>query len=89
MVFSCSSKIGAVSVVVLLTTSVEDTQLLVEYCHFTTIPVCPERVSTVLLVPEQTVVEPAIEPPTEMGSTVITTLLLLVQLVAVVVSTKV
>ena len=55
--------------VVVLATSVELVQLLVEYCHFRTLPTLPERVSVVEFVPEQTVVPPAIEPPTETGST--------------------
>ena len=63
-------RLVAISVVVVLTTSVELTQLLVEYCHFTILPVCPDNVNVVLLLPEQTVAEPAIEPPTETGSTV-------------------
>ena len=46
------------------------TQLSVEYCHFKIDPVYPERVRRVLLVPVHTEVEPAMEPPTEMGSTV-------------------
>ena len=44
---------------------------LVEYCHMTTLPVLPERVSSVLLVPEHTSVPPETEPPTVAGSTVI------------------
>ena len=41
------------------------TQLSVEYCHFTIAPVCPDKVSRVLLVPLQTAALPAIDPPTE------------------------
>lgn len=37
----------------------------VEDCHFCTVPVCPERVSTVLFVAEQWVVPPDTVPPTE------------------------
>ena len=33
-------------------------------CHFVIEPVCPDNVKTVLLVPVQTVAEPAIDPPT-------------------------
>ena len=54
-------------------TSTGVTQLSVEYCHLIIVPVLPERVSVVVLVPEQTVAEPAMLPPTETGSTVICT----------------
>ena len=54
----------------MLVTSVAIVQLSVDFCHLTTVPVCPERVSVVLLLPEQTVAEPAIVPPAETGSTV-------------------
>jgi hypothetical protein len=46
------------------------TKLSIEDCHFTTLPTLPERVSVVLLVPEQTVAEPEMEPPKEIGFTV-------------------
>ena len=42
-------------------------------CHLVTLPVCPLRVNTVLLVPVQTVAEPATVPPTEAGLTVTVT----------------
>ena len=64
-------RLVAVSVEVTLITSVAVVQLSAEYCHFTTVPVMPDKVSVVLLVPEQTVALPAILPPTETGSTVI------------------
>ena len=41
-------------------------------CHLSTEPVFPERVNNPLLEPLQTVTEPAIVPPLETGSTVIT-----------------
>ena len=44
--------------------------LLVEDCHFVTLPVWPLKVSTVLLVPLHTVAAPAILPPTLVGLTV-------------------
>ena len=64
-------RLVAVSVEVTLTTSVAVVQLFVEYCHFTTVPVIPDKLGVVLLIPEQTVALPAIEPPIETGSTVI------------------
>ena len=63
-------KFVATSVEVTLTSSVDVVQLFVEYCHFTTVPVIPDNVSVVLLLPEHTVMLPAILPPTETGSTV-------------------
>ena len=42
-------------------------------CHWI-VPVLPLKVRTVLLVPVQTVVAPAIDPATEAGFTVIVTL---------------
>ena len=60
----------AVSVVVVFSISIGVTQLLVDFCHLTTVPVCPERVRSVLFVPEQTGVPPVIEPPILAGSTV-------------------
>ena len=45
------------------------------FCHFTTVPVLPDKVSVVEFVPEQTVALPAILPPTDVGSTVIVTTL--------------
>ena len=50
--------------------SVEVTQLLIEYCHLVMLPVYPDKVNRVLLIPEHTVAEPATEPPTEAGATV-------------------
>jgi hypothetical protein len=68
--FVVSVRLVAVRVVVVFATSVELPQLFVEYCHFVIVPVCPESVRVVLLVPVHTVVLPATEPPTETGSTV-------------------
>jgi hypothetical protein len=68
--FLVATRFVAVSEVVTFATSVEVAQLSVEYCHFVTEPVCPERVIVVLLVPEHTVVPPATVPPTESGLTV-------------------
>ena len=62
-------RLVAIRVVVVLATSTGVTQLSVDFCHFTMLPVYPESVRVVELVPEQTVVPPAIEPPTETGST--------------------
>ena len=39
--------------------------------HLITVPLWPDKVSVVLLVPGQTVVPPATVPPTEAGVTVI------------------
>ena len=47
-----------------------DVNGLIEYCHLVTVPVCPERVSKSLVLPEQMVVPPETEPPTLAGSTV-------------------
>ena len=44
---------------------------LVELSQRTIVPVCPDKVNVVLLVPVQTVVPPEIEPPTDVGETVI------------------
>ena len=41
-----------------------------ELCHLITTPVCPERVSKPLVLPEQIVVPPDTLPPIEAGSTV-------------------
>ena len=41
-----------------------------ELCHFTTDPVCPERESKPLVLPEQISVPPDTLPPAEAGSTV-------------------
>ena len=41
---------------------------LTEYCHLVIVPVCPERVSNPLVLPEQIVVPPATVPPTDAGS---------------------
>jgi hypothetical protein len=43
-----------------------------ELCHLITTPVCPERVSKPLVLPEQIVVPPDTLPPIEAGSTVTT-----------------
>lgn len=63
----------AVNDVVVLATSFTplEKSLTELYCHFVTVPVCPLKVSVVELVPEQTVVPPEIDPPTEVGFTVI------------------
>ena len=54
------------------------------------LPVCPDSVKTVLLVPEQTVAEPAMLPPTLTGSTVTLPVMLPdTQLVVVFLSVKV
>ena len=50
--------------------SVDVAQLFIEYCHLVMLPVYPDKVSKVLLIPEHTVAEPAIDPPTEAGATV-------------------
>jgi hypothetical protein len=44
---------------------VQDAPLVVEDCHRTTFPVCPLKVTRPLLVPEQTLVLPLTEPPTD------------------------
>ncbi len=41
-----------------------------ELCHFTTVPVWPERVNKSLVLPEHMVVPPDTLPPAEAGSTV-------------------
>ena len=64
-------KLVAVRVVVAFVISTGVTQLSVDDCHFVTVPVCPDNVSIVVLVPEQTVALPATEPPTDTGETVI------------------
>ena len=43
---------------------------LTEYCHLVTVPVWPLNVSNPLVLPEQMVVPPVTEPPTEVGLTV-------------------
>ena len=47
-----------------------------EDCHLVTAPVLPLKVNVVLLVPLQTVAEPARVPPTEVGLTVTVAVLL-------------
>ena len=42
----------------------------IELCHLTTFPVCPDKVSNPLVLPEHIVVPPVTLPPTEVGSTV-------------------
>ncbi len=63
-------KLSAVKVVVVFVTSKGVVQLSVVYCHLTTVPLLLPRVSVVLLVPEQTVVAPEIEPAIVAASTV-------------------
>jgi hypothetical protein len=43
---------------------------LVEYCHFTIDPVCPESVIVVEPLPQKAEFEALAVPPTEIGSTV-------------------
>lgn len=43
---------------------------LTELCHFTTVPVLPDKVSKPLVLPEQIVDPPETLPPAETGSTV-------------------
>jgi hypothetical protein len=43
---------------------------LVEYCHFTIEPVCPESMIVVEPLPQKAEVEAEAVPPTEIGSTV-------------------
>ena len=61
----------AVRVFVVFAISTGVTQLSVDDCHLVTIPVWPDNVSVVLLIPEQTVALPATVPPTETGLTAI------------------
>jgi hypothetical protein len=68
--FVVTVRLVAVRVFVVFATSVEEPQLLVEYCHFVIVPVYPESVSVVLLVPVQTVASEETVPPTDTGSTV-------------------
>ena len=51
-------------VVILFTTTPSVAKLFVEYSQYNTVPVCPLKVSSVLLVPVQTEVLPARVPPT-------------------------
>ena len=64
-------RLVAVRVVDVLATSSVVSQLSVDFCHFKMDPVYPERVSSVLLVPEHTVAEPSMLPPKLAGSMVI------------------
>ena len=50
--------------------SVQVVPPLVEYCHFVTVPVWPDKVSNVLFAPEQTPPPPVIKPPALAGTTV-------------------
>ncbi len=52
-------------------------KLSVDDSHRVTVPVIPLKVRVVEFVPEQTVVLPAIVPPTEAGETVIAAVVLL------------
>jgi len=65
-----AARLVAVYVATVFAMSTGVTQLSTDFCHFTMVPVYPERVSSVLFVPVHTVAEPAMEPPTEAGSTV-------------------
>jgi hypothetical protein len=69
--FVVAVKFVAVRVPVVFVISTGVTQLSVDDCHLVTVPVCPDNVSIVVLVPEQTVALPATEPPTDTGETVI------------------
>ena len=51
-----------------------------EYCHFVILPVWPDSVKVVELVPVHTEADPAIEPPTDVGDTVTVALLLFAEL---------
>ena len=44
-----------------------------ELCHFTTVPVCPAKVNKPLVLPEQIVVPPITDPPTLVGSAIMVT----------------
>ena len=63
-------RLVVVKVVVVLATSVELVQSLVEYCHLTMLPVLPSNVRALLFEPEHTVAEPETDPPAETGLTV-------------------
>jgi len=43
---------------------------LTDDCHLVIVPVCPAKVNTPLVLPEQIVVPPVTDPPTEVGLTV-------------------
>jgi hypothetical protein len=55
-------------VVAVFEISVQDEKGAMELCHFKTVPVFPDRVSNPLVVPEQTILDPVIEPPMEFGA---------------------
>ena len=63
------AKTPEVKLVVVFAMSVQIENGLTEYCHLDIVPVCPERVSNPLVVPEQIVVPPLTAPPTDGGST--------------------
>ena len=50
--------------------SVQSVKGEVVLCHLIMVPVWPEMVKSLLVLPEQTVVPPVTVPPTEIGSTV-------------------
>ena len=50
--------------------SVQSVKGEVVLCHLIMVPVWPERVKSLLVLPEQIVVPPVTVPPTEIGSTV-------------------
>ena len=63
-----TDKLVAVKVLVVFAISVQPPPL--SYCHFVTVPVFPDKVRIVELVPEHTVALPAMVPPTDIGFTV-------------------
>lgn len=63
-------RLVAVNVLVVLLISTVVSQLLIDDCHLVTVPVWPDKVNMVLLVPEHTAALPAILPPTDVGLTV-------------------
>jgi len=65
-----TARLTAVYVVVVMEIILKDAQLLVEYSHLTTEPVCPDKVSKVLLVPLHTLVLGVTAPPTVAGEIV-------------------
>ena len=52
------------------TISIQLVNGLTELCHFTTVPVCPDKVSNPLLLPVQIETPPVTFPATVAGSTV-------------------
>ncbi len=66
-------KLVAVKLVVVfaISVTVPEKSDAVADCHFVILPVCPLNVNVVEFVPVQTVAAPAIDPPTDVGLTVI------------------